>query len=93
MWTDITRAHHARDGLRLPSDLTDREWALISPHLPARSRLGRPARWSLRRIVDPLMYLPRGALPPRFFTDYLVLLKLTDGWRIVSKAYRYEVRE
>jgi hypothetical protein len=35
----------------------------------------------------------RCALPPRFFTDYLVLLKLTDGWRIVSKAYRYEVRE
>lgn len=32
------------------------------------------------------------ALPPRFFTDYLVLLKLTDGWRIVSKAYRYETR-
>lgn len=33
------------------------------------------------------------ALPPRFFTDYLVLLKLTDGWRVVSKAYRYDVRE
>lgn len=33
------------------------------------------------------------ALPPRFFTDYLVLLKLADGWRIVSKAYRYEMRE
>lgn len=33
------------------------------------------------------------ALPPRFFTDYLVLLKLTDGWQVVSKAYRYETRE
>ncbi|MDP2801762.1 MAG: nuclear transport factor 2 family protein [Phreatobacter sp.] len=33
------------------------------------------------------------ALLPRFFTDYLVLLKLTDGWRIVSKSYRYDVRE
>ncbi|MBL8568794.1 MAG: nuclear transport factor 2 family protein [Phreatobacter sp.] len=33
------------------------------------------------------------ALPPRFFTDYLVLLKLTDGWQVVSKAYRYEMRE
>jgi hypothetical protein len=27
-WTDITRAHHARNGLRLPSDLTDRQWAV-----------------------------------------------------------------
>lgn len=33
------------------------------------------------------------ALPPRFFIDYLVLMKLTDGWRVVSKSYRYETRE
>lgn len=33
------------------------------------------------------------AIPPRFFTDYLVLLKLTDGWKIVSKSYRYDLRE
>ncbi len=29
-------------------------------------------------------------IPPRYFTDVLVLLKLTDGWRIVSKAFRAE---
>ena len=33
------------------------------------------------------------ALPPRFFTDYLVLLKLSDGWRVASKAYRYDLKE
>lgn len=32
-------------------------------------------------------------LPPRYFTDYLVAMKLNDGWRIVSKSYRYDVRE
>ena len=32
-------------------------------------------------------------LPPRYFTDYLVALKLTDGWRIVSKSYRYDVKD
>lgn len=32
------------------------------------------------------------AIPPRFFTDVLVLLKLADGWQIVSKAFRTEVR-
>ncbi len=32
-------------------------------------------------------------LPPRYFTDYLVALKLSDGWKIVSKTYRYDVRE
>jgi hypothetical protein len=32
-------------------------------------------------------------LPPRYFTDYLVALKLSDGWKIVSKTYRYDTRE
>ena len=32
-------------------------------------------------------------LPPRYFTDYLIALKLADGWRIVSKSYRYDMKE
>ena len=35
----------------------------------------------------------RCQLPPRYFTDYLVALKLNDGWRIVSKTYRYDMKE
>jgi hypothetical protein len=31
MWTGITREQHARKGLRLPSDLTDAEWAIFEP--------------------------------------------------------------
>ena len=29
---------------------------------------------------------------PRYFTDYLTLLKLNDGWRVVSKTFRTDVR-
>ena len=32
-------------------------------------------------------------LPPRYFTDYLVLNLTSEGWRIVSKVYRFETRE
>ena len=32
-------------------------------------------------------------LPPRYFTDYLVLNRTAEGWRIVSKVYRAEVRD
>ena len=32
-------------------------------------------------------------LPPRYFTDYLVAMKLKDGWKIVSKSYRYDLKE
>ena len=35
----------------------------------------------------------RCQLPPRYFTDYLVVMKLEDGWQIVSKAYRLDRRE
>jgi hypothetical protein len=35
----------------------------------------------------------RCQLPPRYFTDYLVAMKLNDGWQIVSKSYRYDLRE
>jgi hypothetical protein len=35
----------------------------------------------------------RCQLPPRYFTDYLVVMKLTGGWQIVSKSYRYDLRD
>jgi hypothetical protein len=35
----------------------------------------------------------RCQLPPRYFTDYLVAMKLSDGWKIVSKSFRYDVKE
>jgi hypothetical protein len=35
----------------------------------------------------------RCQLPPRYFTDYLVAMKLRDGWQIVSKSYRYDLKE
>jgi Putative lumazine-binding len=33
------------------------------------------------------------AVPPRYFTDYLSLLKLAGQWQIVQKVYAIEVRE
>jgi hypothetical protein len=33
------------------------------------------------------------SIHPRYFTDYLTLLKLKDGWRVVSKTFRTDVRE
>lgn len=65
MWTDTTRAQHARSGLRLPSDLTDAEWALLEPFLPPPSKVGRPRKWPMRRIVEAIFYLLRGGLPWR----------------------------
>ena len=35
----------------------------------------------------------RCQVPPRYYTDYLVAMKLPDGWQIVSKSYRFDVKE
>jgi hypothetical protein len=32
------------------------------------------------------------ALPPRFFVDYLNLIKTSEGWRIVAKSFKSEMR-
>ena len=39
---------------RYPSDLTDAEWALLAPLLPAAQPGGRPRSVDLREIVDAL---------------------------------------
>ena len=65
MWTETTRQQYRRDDLRYASDMTDAEWALIEPHLPAAKRLGRPRCVALRAVVEALLYLLRTASPWR----------------------------
>jgi len=33
------------------------------------------------------------AMPPRYFTDYLTLVRTDDGWRIISKTYHTDIHE
>ncbi len=32
------------------------------------------------------------AIPPRYFTDYLTLAKLAEGWKIVGKTFHTDTR-
>src|SRR5271165_6984737 len=51
-----------------PSDLTDAQWQVIAPHLPAEvpGRRGRPRVWPLRRIVEAILYLDRAGCAWRY---------------------------
>src|SRR5262252_4806959 len=54
----------------LPCDLTDAEWALLEPLLPA-NREGRPPIWPRRSLLNALFYLLRTGcawrlLPPHY---------------------------
>lgn len=80
MWTDTTRAQHARKGLALPSDLTDAEWALLKPYLPPPSSVGRPRKWPMRRIVEAILYLLRGGLPWRMLPPCFPPVSTVRRW-------------
>lgn len=41
------------------TDLSDAEWELLAPLLPAPARRGRPLKWSRRRVVEAVFYLLR----------------------------------
>jgi transposase len=64
-WTASARAHHARPAERYATDLTDDEFALIAPHLPAPERLGRPRTTDLREVLNAILYLLRTGCPWR----------------------------
>ncbi len=80
MWTDTTRAQHARSDLALPSDLTDGEWAALEPFLPPPSVVGRPRKWPLRRILEAILYLLRGGLPWRMLPPCFPPVSTVRRW-------------
>ncbi len=56
-WTATTRGDYVRPNGSYASDVTDREWALIAPLLPAARSGGRPRSTCLRRVVNAVFYL------------------------------------
>src|SRR5713101_1570473 len=59
MWTETTRPKYERKGERYTSDVSDAEWAVISPHLPEAKILGRPRGTELREVINALFYMSR----------------------------------
>lgn len=108
MWTEITRSDYVRRGGRYASDMTDREWALLAPFMPARKKNGRPRTTDLRDVMDAILYmastgcqwamLPNDFPPPstvqRYFYDWRDSgLLRTMNHHLVMAARELEGRE
>ena len=65
MWTASARYQYRRADGRYASDVTDAEFALIEPLLPAPKRAGRPRTTMLREVVNAILYLLRSGCPWR----------------------------
>ena len=46
-------------------DLTDRQWAVLAPLLPAMSGMGRPPKWEKRQLIDGIRWRIRIGAPWR----------------------------
>src|ERR1700741_3287349 len=84
-WTETTRAHYRRDGLRYASDMTDAEWALLRRLLPPLRRLGGPRKTDLRRVVEAVLYILSTGCQwralPREFPPYSTVQGYFYSWR------------
>src|SRR3954454_1131995 len=61
-WDEITRHDHRRMSARYPSDMADREWAVIAPLLPPPKPGGRPRKTDLRAVRDAILYVASDSL-------------------------------
>ncbi len=83
--------------------MTDAEWALIEPHLPAAKRLGRPRCVAPRAVVEALLYLLRTASPwrllPRDFPNrstvqrYFYAWQAAGVWKTINVLLLQQARE
>ena len=68
-----------------PSDVTDEQWALIEPHLPAARPGGRPRKTDMRDVVDAVFYILRTGCQWRYlpidFPPRSTVWRYFDEWR------------
>lgn len=70
---------------RYPTDLSDEQWALIAPLLPAPGPGGRPRSTDLRRVCDAILYLVKTGCQwrtlPRDFPAWETCYTYFAAWR------------
>jgi transposase len=85
MWTKITRPQYRREGLRYSSDMTETEWRVLEPLLPAPAKLGRPRTTDLRSVVDGILYMSttgcQWRLLPKDFPPMSTVQRFFYRWR------------
>jgi len=85
-----------------PTDLTDKEWALLAPYGPAAKPGGRPETYPKREILDAIFSIWRGGcawrllphdFPPRQIVYQYFWRWRNDGtWQVMHALLRGDVR-
>jgi putative transposase len=85
-----------------PSDLSDHEWAVLAPLLPAAKLGGRPRSVDLRRILNGIFYLLRTGCAWRYLPQeygpwstvfhYFRRWRRSGAWERIHRRLREQVR-
>ena len=85
-----------------PTDLNDKEWAVIEPYVPKPKTGGRPAEHSRREIINAIAYVLRSGcawrlmphdLPPwSTVYDYFRQWRIDGTWERINTALRAKLR-
>jgi transposase len=84
------------------SSLTNAEWNLIEPMIPGAQKLGRPARYKKRDVLNGIFYVVRSGcawrlmphdLPPwRICYYYFMVWRQQGLWQVIHDTLRDAVR-
>jgi putative transposase len=87
---------------RYASDLSDQEWAILEPLIPAAKEGGRPRRINMREVLNGIFYLLKTGcqwrmLPKDFpnwktVNDYYSKWRKAGVWQRMNDALREQVR-
>jgi len=86
-----------------PSDLTDEQWAILSPLIPAAKTGGRPRQVNLREVLNGIFYILCGGctwrmMPHDFLAwktvyHYFRLWRQVGVWQQMNQVLREKVRQ
>jgi putative transposase len=85
-----------------PSDLTNEQWAILEPLIPAGKHGGRPREVNMREVLNTILYLnrtgcqwdmlPHDLLPKSTVYDYFASWRNDGTWQHILDALRAGVR-
>jgi len=91
MWTGKQRARIARKTKRVPSDLTDEEWARIAPLMPKPGRRGRTRELEFREVINAVRYLVRSGCGWRVLPVHFGHWRMVYGWfRELARRFLFQ---
>lgn len=87
---------------KYPSDLSDEQWLIVAPLIPAAKHGGRPRKLDMRAVLDACFYISRTGCqwdsfpktyPPKSSVhDYYSLWRSDGTWQRIHDALRDKVR-